>query len=80
VSASYGRPWVEALPRIEAPTQVVWAKSDPIASASTAEAVAKAIPRATLLWLDAAAGHSVPQTRPQLVMDLIHETAGVVQY
>jgi len=78
VSASYGRAWVLALPRIAAPTQVVWSKADPIASASTAEAVAKAIPRATLLWLDEAAGHSVPQTRPELVIELIREPAGVV--
>jgi len=76
VSASYGRPWVLALPRIAAPTQVVWAKADPIASDRAAEAVAKAIPRARLLWLDEAAGHSVPQTRPQLVLDLIDEPAG----
>jgi pimeloyl-ACP methyl ester carboxylesterase len=80
VSASYGRAWVLALPRIAAPTQVVWAKADPIANASAAEAVAKAIPRATLIWLDEAAGHSVPQTRPQLVVDLICDPAAVVQY
>jgi pimeloyl-ACP methyl ester carboxylesterase len=78
VSASYGRAWVLALPRIAAPTQVVWAKADPIASASTAEAVAKAIPRATLLWLDQAAGHSVPESHPELVMELIGGAAGVV--
>ncbi|HUN93853.1 MAG TPA: alpha/beta hydrolase [Burkholderiaceae bacterium] len=70
VSASYGRPWVDALPRIEAPTRVVWARSDPVASAVTAEPIAKAIPRATLQWLDEAAGHSVPQSRPELVADL----------
>lgn len=78
VSASYGREWVRALPRIAAPTQVVWAKADPIANDSAAEAVVKAIPRATLLWLDESAGHSVPQTRPQLVIDLICEPTAVV--
>lgn len=79
VSASYGQAWVGALPRIEAPTEVVWAKADPVASAGTAEAVARAIPRARLLWLDGAAGHAVPQTRPDLVAALLSGSADSAQ-
>lgn len=76
VSASYGPPWVAALSRIQAPTQVVWAKGDPVASAGTAEAVVKTIPRASLRWLDQSAGHSVPQSRPELVAGLLCDPAG----
>jgi pimeloyl-ACP methyl ester carboxylesterase len=79
VSASYGRPWVEVLPRIDAPTVVAWAKGDPVASADSADPIARAIPRSTLVWFDAAAGHSLPQGRPQQVADLLGATAGDAQ-
>jgi pimeloyl-ACP methyl ester carboxylesterase len=79
VSASYGRAWVEALPRISAPTIVAWAKDDPVANASVADAIAQAIPRATLVWFDAAAGHALPQSRPRQVADLLGAPAGTIQ-
>jgi len=79
VSASYGRPWVEALPRIDAPTVVAWARGDPVANADSAERIARAIPRATLAWFDEEAGHSLPQSRPQQVADLLGTTPGDAQ-
>ncbi|MFT3907343.1 MAG: alpha/beta hydrolase [Steroidobacteraceae bacterium] len=71
VTASYGAPWAEALPRIEAPTLVVWSRLDPVADAGTAESVVRLIPRGRLLWLDAGAGHSAPNTRPERVAGLL---------
>ncbi len=71
VTASYGAPWVEALPKVQAPTLLVWARVDPVSSASTAESVARLIPKSTLLWLDASAGHSPPNTQPERVASLL---------
>lgn len=71
VTASYGQPWMEVLPQVRAPTLLVWSRVDPVASATTAESVARAIPHSTLLWLDASAGHSPPNTRPELVARLL---------
>lgn len=71
VTASYGAPWMEALSQIRAPTLLVWARVDPVASASTAASVARMIPNSTLLWLDASAGHSPPNTQPERVASLL---------
>lgn len=70
VSASYGRPWAEALPGIRAPTFLAWSRSDATASAGTARAVADAISQSTLFWLGAEAGHGIPSTRPEFTAEV----------
>lgn len=71
VTASYGDLWMAALSQVRARTLLVWSRVDPVASAATAQAVASAIPGSALLWLDASAGHSPPNTRPELVARLL---------
>jgi pimeloyl-ACP methyl ester carboxylesterase len=70
VTASYGPGWVEALPRIQAPTLVVWSRGDEGVSHTTALAVRAAIRGSELLWLDEATGHLIPQMRPELIAAL----------
>lgn len=71
VSAGYGPGWAAALPRIAAPTDVAWARQDPVASPASAQAIAMAIPGARLEWFDEAAGHSLPQARPRELAQLL---------
>ncbi|MFO1409268.1 MAG: alpha/beta fold hydrolase [Steroidobacteraceae bacterium] len=70
VTASYGPRWVEALPRIQAPTLVVWSRGDEGVSHTTALAVREAIRGSELLWLDEATDHLIPQVRPELIAAL----------
>jgi pimeloyl-ACP methyl ester carboxylesterase len=79
VSAGYGPAWAGALGRIAAPTDVAWAKADPVASPASAQSIAEAIPRARLVWFDESAGHSLPQSRPQQVADLLCAPAGAAR-
>jgi pimeloyl-ACP methyl ester carboxylesterase len=70
VTASYGRGWVEALARIRAPTLIVWSRGDEGVSHTTALDVRASIPGSTLLWLDEATDHLIPQARPELIAAL----------
>jgi pimeloyl-ACP methyl ester carboxylesterase len=70
VTASYGPRWVEALARIRAPTLIVWSRGDEGVSHTSALAVRGAIPGSTLLWLDEATDHLIPQMRPELIAAL----------
>jgi pimeloyl-ACP methyl ester carboxylesterase len=70
VTASYGARWVEALPRIQAPTLIVWSRGDEGVSHTSALAVRAAIRGSELLWLDATTDHLIPQVRPELIAAL----------
>ncbi|MCC7462384.1 MAG: alpha/beta fold hydrolase [Gammaproteobacteria bacterium] len=70
VTASYGSRWVAVLPRIQAPTLIVWSRGDEGVSHTRARATRAAIRGSELLWLDAASGHLIPQTRPELIAAL----------
>lgn len=67
VTASYGAPWQAALGQIRAPTLILWSRGDTTAASDAAERVHHAIPGSTLILLDEATGHSIPNSRPELV-------------
>jgi pimeloyl-ACP methyl ester carboxylesterase len=75
VPYSYGPRWVAILPRVQAPTLVVWSRGDFGVSFTTAEDVARAIPNARLLWLDEKTGHLISHRRPELVADFTSRLA-----
>ncbi len=79
VSAGYGPAWAGALPRIAAPTLLAWARVDAVANPASAQAIAKAIPQARLVWFDGAAGHALPESRPQEVAQLLCAPAGAAR-
>jgi pyruvate dehydrogenase E2 component (dihydrolipoamide acetyltransferase) len=70
VTASYGPAWVGSLPRIRAPTTIVWSSGDEGVSFTTALDVQRHISGSQLLWIDRASGHLIPKTRPELTARL----------
>jgi pimeloyl-ACP methyl ester carboxylesterase len=64
VTASYGRPWAEALRRIAAPTLLIWSRGD--TSFHAAPSVAALVKRSSLLPVAPEAGHLLLKTRPEL--------------
>ena len=70
VTYSYGPAWVAILPRIKAPTLLLWSRGDYGVSYTNAPDVMHAIPGSRLLWLDKSTGHLISQLRPQLVANL----------
>jgi pimeloyl-ACP methyl ester carboxylesterase len=76
VTASYGEPWQAALGRIRAPTLLVWSSGDTTADYAAAAAnVNREIQGSVLITLDAATGHSIPNTRPALAAEIISRAA-----
>jgi pimeloyl-ACP methyl ester carboxylesterase len=71
VTRSYGPAWVSLLPRIEAPTLVVWSRGDFGVSHTTALNVRRGIHTSELLWLDERTGHLIGRERPRLVAELV---------
>jgi pimeloyl-ACP methyl ester carboxylesterase len=70
-TASYDENWAESLRRIRAPTLIAWSTADRTADSAAAPKVHAAIAGSALLMLDAATGHSIPNTRPDLTAALI---------
>lgn len=79
VTASYGEAWQHALGRIRAPTVIVWSTGDAtVAYGLAARQVRAAIAGSELITLDDQAGHSIPNTRPQLAASILRlRDAGV---
>jgi pimeloyl-ACP methyl ester carboxylesterase len=50
--ARFRERWLDSLPKLEAPMNLIWAKEDPIAVPAIPEALARLCPRAKLEWLE----------------------------
>lgn len=67
VTASYGKPWAQALGDIRAHAWLLWSRGDATVPFSYAEAVARSIPASTLVPLCKEVGHDIPGNRPDLI-------------
>lgn len=50
--ARFRERWIDSLPKLEVPMNLLWAKEDPIAVTAIPEALARACPKAKTTWLD----------------------------
>lgn len=75
VTATYGDRWKDALAGIRAPTLILWSVGDSTTAESAAKPVNAAIAGSELILLDAAAGHEIPITRPELAAQSVELVA-----
>jgi pimeloyl-ACP methyl ester carboxylesterase len=75
VTATYGEQWATALTRIKAPTLLAWSRVDTTARETAAPSVQRAIVGSTLVWLDGATGHSIPNSRPDFAAEVACQLA-----
>lgn len=67
VTSSYGEPWAQALPRIQAPTTLLWSKGDLAVPVEFAYQIQKQIPNSELILSTDEAGHDIPGRQPEWV-------------
>ncbi len=68
----FRRRWIGALERLDLPALVAWGRRDPIAVAAIAEALAREIPGAELVWWDDL-GHYPQVEAPERVASVLRE-------
>jgi len=65
-------PLRDRLPRVQAPTLVVWGDRDALMPVDTGERIAKLVPGAQLRVVEGC-GHDVPEERPEVLVELVRE-------
>lgn len=63
-------PLRERLPKVQAPTLVVWGDRDALMPVDTGERLAKLVPGARLVVVEGC-GHAVPEERPEALVELV---------